>query len=213
MRPPDYIREDFSREPLDPALLASEPMAQFESWFSQACTVDPEAPNALSLATASSAGRPSVRTVLLKLYDESGFIFFTNYGSRKGRDLSENPFGSMLFPWTRQGRQVIANGPVTRISSAESLKYFLSRSRGSQLGAWTSAQSSVISARSVLESKLYEMKSKFSHGEVPLPSFWGGYRLKPETVEFWQGQADRMHDRFLYSRDTNGHWQVERLAP
>ncbi len=213
MRPPDYIREDFSREPLDPALLASEPMTQFESWFSQACTVDPEAPNALSLATASSAGRPSVRTVLLKLYDESGFIFFTNYGSRKGRDLSENPFGSMLFPWTRQGRQVIANGPVTRISSAESLKYFLSRSRGSQLGAWTSAQSSVISARSVLESKLYEMKSKFSHGEVPLPSFWGGYRLKPETVEFWQGQADRMHDRFLYSRDTSGHWQVERLAP
>lgn len=213
MRPPDYIREDFSREPLDPALLASEPMTQFESWFSEACTVDPEAPNALSLATASSAGRPSVRTVLLKLYDESGFIFFTNYGSRKGRDLSENPFGSMLFPWTRQGRQVIANGPVTRISSAESLKYFLSRSRGSQLGAWTSAQSSVISARSVLESKLYEMKSKFSHGEVPLPSFWGGYRLKPETVEFWQGQADRMHDRFLYSRDTSGHWQVERLAP
>ncbi len=213
MRPPDYIREDFSREPLDPALLASEPMTQFESWFSQACTVDPEAPNALSLATASSAGRPSVRTVLLKLYDESGFIFFTNYGSRKGRDLSENPFGSMLFPWTRQGRQVIANGPVTRISSAESLKYFLSRSRGSQLGAWTSAQSSVISARSVLESKLYEMKSKFSHGEVPLPSFWGGYRLEPETVEFWQGQADRMHDRFLYSRDTSGHWQVERLAP
>jgi len=213
MRPPDYIREDFSREPLDPTLLASEPMTQFESWFSQACTVDPEAPNALSLATASSAGRPSVRTVLLKLYDESGFIFFTNYGSRKGRDLSENPFGSMLFPWTRQGRQVIANGPVTRISSTESLKYFLSRSRGSQLGAWTSAQSSVISARSVLESKLYEMKSKFSHGEVPLPSFWGGYRLEPETVEFWQGQADRMHDRFLYSRDTNGHWQVERLAP
>jgi len=213
MRPPDYIREDFSREPLDPTLLASEPMAQFESWFSQACTIDPEAPNALSLATASSAGRPSVRTVLLKLYDESGFIFFTNYGSRKGRDLSENPFGSMLFPWTRQGRQVIANGPVTRISSAESLKYFLSRSRGSQLGAWTSAQSSVISARSVLESKLYEMKSKFSHGEVPLPSFWGGYRLKPETVEFWQGQADRMHDRFLYSRDASGHWQVERLAP
>ncbi len=213
MRPPDYIREDFSREPLDPTLLASEPMAQFESWFSQACTVDPEAPNALSLATASSAGRPSVRTVLLKLYDESGFIFFTNYGSRKGRDLSENPFGSMLFPWTRQGRQVIANGPVTRISSAESLKYFLSRSRGSQLGAWTSAQSSVISARSVLESKLYEMKSKFSNGEVPLPSFWGGYRLKPETVEFWQGQADRMHDRFLYSRDASGHWQVERLAP
>ncbi|MEO1846854.1 MAG: pyridoxamine 5'-phosphate oxidase [Pseudomonadota bacterium] len=213
MRPPDYIREDFSREPLDPTLLASEPMAQFESWFSQACTIDPEAPNALSLATASSAGRPSVRTVLLKLYDESGFIFFTNYGSRKGRDLNENPFGSMLFPWTRQGRQVIANGPVTRISSAESLKYFLSRSRGSQLGAWTSAQSSVISARSVLESKLYEMKNKFSDGKIPLPSFWGGYRLKPETVEFWQGQADRMHDRFLYSRDASGHWQVERLAP
>ena len=213
MRPPDYIREDFAREPLDPTLLASEPMTQFESWFSEACTVDPEAPNALSLATASLAGRPSVRTVLLKLYDESGFIFFTNYGSRKGRDLSENPFGSMLFPWTRQGRQVIANGPVTRISSAESLKYFLSRSRGSQLGAWTSAQSSVISARSVLESKLYEMKTKFSDGEIPLPSFWGGYRLEPETVEFWQGQADRMHDRFLYSRDTSGHWQVERLAP
>ena len=213
MRPPDHIREDFSREPLELASLASEPMTQFESWFLEACTIDPEAPNALSLATASSAGRPSVRTVLLKLYDESGFIFFTNYGSRKGRDLSENPFGSMLFPWTRQGRQVIANGPVTRISSAESLKYFLSRSRGSQLGAWTSTQSSVISTRSVLESKLYEMKSKFSRGEIPLPTFWGGYRLEPETVEFWQGQANRLHDRFLYSRDASGPWQIERLAP
>ncbi len=213
MKLPNPIREDFSREPVDMATLAPKPIDQFESWFIEACAADPDAPNALSLATASADGRPSVRTVLLKLYDEKGFVFFTNYASRKAKDLTENAFAAMLFPWTRQGRQVIASGPVTRIPTAESLKYFLSRSRGSQLGAWASAQSSIIGTRSQLESRLFEMKEKFSRGEVPLPSFWGGYRLEPETVEFWQGQADRLHDRFLYSRDTDSTWRIERLAP
>ncbi len=210
---PEYIREDFSRGPLDSELLADDPIEQFERWFSEACAADPDAPNAVSLATASRLGEPSVRTVLMKIYDARGFVFFTNYTSRKARDLDENPQAAMLFPWVRQGRQVIVRGPVSRIATGESLKYFLTRSRGSQLGAWASEQSSVISARAILESKLLELKHKFSSGEVPLPSFWGGYRLEPESIEFWQSQSDRLHDRFEYTRNAGGQWVIARLAP
>ena len=210
---PEHIREDFSRGPLDPELLANDPIEQFEHWFSEACAADPDAPNAVSLATASNLGEPSVRTVLMKIYDARGFVFFTNYTSRKARDLDENPRAAMLFPWVRQGRQVIVRGPVSRIAAGESLEYFLTRSRGSQLGAWASEQSSVISARAILESTLLEVKQKFSSGEVPLPSFWGGYRLEPESIEFWQSQSDRLHDRFEYTRNTNGQWVIARLAP
>ena len=210
---PEHIREDFSRGPLDPELLANDPIEQFEHWFSEACTADPDAPNAVSLATASNLGEPSVRTVLMKIYDARGFVFFTNYTSRKARDLDENPRAAMLFPWVRQGRQVIVRGSVSRIATSESLKYFLTRSRGSQLGAWASNQSSIIPARGILESKLEEIKQKFSAGEVPLPAFWGGYRLEPESIEFWQSQSDRLHDRFEYTRDANDEWVIARLSP
>ena len=210
---PEHIREDFSQGSLDPDTMAKDPIQQFERWFSEICSVDPDAPNAVSLATASGLGVPSVRTVLMKLYDAKGFVFFTNYTSRKAKDLEENPHAAMLFPWVRHGRQVIIRGPVSQITASESLKYFLTRSRGSQLGAWASDQSSVISARGMLESKLQEVKQKFASGEVPLPSFWGGYRLEPESIEFWQSQSDRLHDRFEYTRDTSGEWVITRLAP
>ena len=210
---PEHIREDFSQGSLDPDTMAKDPIQQFERWFSEICSVDPDAPNAVSLATASGLGVPSVRTVLMKLYDAKGFVFFTNYTSRKAKDLEENPHAAMLFPWVRHGRQVIIRGPVSQITASESLKYFLTRSRGSQLGAWASDQSSVISARGMLESKLQEVKQKFASGEVPLPSFWGGYRLEPGSIEFWQSQSDRLHDRFEYTRDTSGEWEITRLAP
>ena len=210
---PEHIREDFSQGSLDPDTMAKDPIEQFERWFSEICSVDSDAPNAVSLATASDLGVPSVRTVLMKLYDAKGFVFFTNYTSRKAKDLEENPHAAMLFPWVRHGRQVIIRGPVSQITASESLKYFLTRSRGSQLGAWASDQSSVISARGMLESKLQEVKQKFASGEVPLPSFWGGYRLEPESIEFWQSQSDRLHDRFEYTRDAGGEWVIARLAP
>ena len=210
---PEHIREDFSQGSLDPDTMAKDPIQQFERWFSEICSVDSDAPNAVSLATASDLGVPSVRTVLMKLYDAKGFVFFTNYTSRKAKDLEENPHAAMLFPWVRHGRQVIIRGPVSQITASESLKYFLTRSRGSQLGAWASDQSSVISARGMLESKLQEVKQKFASGEVPLPSFWGGYRLEPESIEFWQSQSDRLHDRFEYTRDASGEWVIARLAP
>lgn len=210
---PEHIREDFSQGSLDPDTMAKDPIQQFERWFSEICSVDPDAPNAVSLATASGLGVPSVRTVLMKLYDAKGFVFFTNYTSRKAKDLEENPHAAMLFPWVRHGRQVIIRGLVSQITASESLKYFLTRSRGSQLGAWASDQSSVISARGMLESKLQEVKQKFASGEVPLPSFWGGYRLEPGSIEFWQSQSDRLHDRFEYTRDAGGEWVIARLAP
>ena len=213
MKLPEGIREDFAREPLARASLLPDPVLQFECWLAETSAEDPAAPNACSLATVASNGQPSVRTVLLKLYDHKGFVFFTNYASRKAQELAENPCASMLFPWIRLGRQVIISGEVRRIPAAESLKYFVTRSRGSQLGAWASSQSNVISSRTLLETKLAEMKHKFAQGDVPLPSFWGGYRLVPETFEFWQGQHDRLHDRFLYRRNHHDQWQIERLAP
>ena len=210
---PQHIREDFAREPLLQEGLASDPMTQFEAWFLEACEKDPDATNAVSLASASPDGNPSVRTVLMKRYDKNGFIFFTNYTSRKGRDLESNPRAAMLFPWARQSRQVIARGAIERISAEESFEYFRTRSRGSRIGAWASEQSTVIADRSVLESKIAELTERFADQEVPLPDFWGGYRLTPETVEFWQGQASRLHDRFEYRRRSVSEWEIVRLSP
>lgn len=207
------IHDDYSRESLDPARLLADPIRQFEVWFNEAYEVKMPIPNAMSLGTASGDGHPMVRTVLLKLYDETGFVFFTNYGSRKARQIEENARACLLFPWVTMGRQVIINGPVHRISTSESLRYFLSRPRGSQLGAWASNQSNVISSRNLLEMKLKEVKNKFEKGDVPLPSFWGGYRVEPQTIEFWQSQRDRLHDRFFYQRDLEGNWYIERLEP
>ena len=170
-------------------------------------------PHAMSLATASAEGLPTVRTVLLKGYDPHGFVFFTNYGSRKAKQISNNPQAALLFPWVRLGRQVTVAGRVEKISKSESVQYFLSRPRGSQLSAWASAQSTVISSRAILESAFATVKRRFADGEVPLPDFWGGYRVDPDSIEFWQNRKDRLHDRFLYNRGENGAWRIDRLTP
>ncbi len=198
---------------LDREDLADDPIEQFEDWFGYACESVPMDPNAVSISTVDSQGRPSSRTVLLKYFDENGFVFFTNYESRKAHQIDSNPWVSMLFFWSDAARQVKIRGKAERIPTAESLKYFMSRPRGSQIGAWVSAQSSVISSRSLLESKFQEIKKKFKQKEIPLPDFWGGYRVVPEEIEFWQGRRNRLHDRFQYSRQHDGSWTIERLAP
>lgn len=167
----------------------------------------------MSLATVSASGQPSQRTVLLKLFDQQGFIFFTNYESRKAQQMVHNYRVSLLFPWQSLGRQVMLAGKVEKISVAESLKYFVTRPRGSQLGAWASGQSEMISSRSILETMVESMKKKYENKDIPLPPFWGGYRVVPETIEFWQEQANRLHDRFIFERNEDGQWVSERLAP
>ena len=213
MQIPEEIKQDFSREPLERRNLHADPLVQFETWFGEACDEGIPAPNAMTLATVCSDASPTARTVLLKIYDRNGFVFFTNYGSRKASQIKVNPEVALLFPWFSMGRQVSVTGSASRISSSASLKYFLSRSRGSQLGAWTSEQSSVISSRDILETTLAQMKRKFTEGEIPLPSFWGGYRVQPKTIEFWQSRPDRLHDRFQYTRQSDNSWTIDRLAP
>ncbi len=198
---------------LDREDLHADPIVQFEDWFQHACATVPMDPNALSLATVGSDNRPSIRTVLLKYFDEKGFVFFTNYESEKAIHIEANPNVAMLFFWSDAARQVKIRGTAERIPAAETLKYFVSRPRGSQIGAWVSAQSSVISARALLETKFQEVKEKFRNKEVPLPSFWGGYRVVPQEIEFWQGRRNRLHDRFQYTRQDDGTWKIERLAP
>ena len=208
-----HLEPDFSRPPLLIEDLDSDPIVQFEKWFREAWDENYPMPHAMSLATASAEGLPTVRTVLLKDYDSNGFVFFTNYGSRKAKQISNNPQAALLFPWIRLGRQVTVAGRVEKISKSESVQYFLSRPRGSQLSAWASAQSTVISSRAILESAFATVKRRFAGGEVPLPDFWGGYRVDPDSIEFWQNRKDRMHDRFLYNRGENGAWRIDRLTP
>ena len=208
-----HVEPDFSRSPLLIEELESDPIVQFEKWFREAWDENYPMPHAMSLATASAEGLPTVRTVLLKRYDPRGFVFFTNYGSRKAKQISNNPQAALLFPWVRLGRQVTVAGRVEKISKSESVQYFLSRPRGSQLSAWASAQSSVISSRAILESAFATVKRRFAEGEVPLPDFWGGYRVDPDSIEFWQNRKDRLHDRFLYNRGENGAWRIDRLTP
>lgn len=198
---------------LDREDLADDPVEQFEDWFRYACETVPMDPNAVSISTVDAEGRPSSRTVLLKYFDDRGFVFFTNYESKKARQIDANPHVALLFFWSDAARQVKIRGKAERIPTSETLKYFLSRPRGSQIGAWVSAQSSVVSSRSLLESKFQEMKQKFSNKEIPLPSFWGGYRVVPDVIEFWQGRRNRLHDRFQYTRQEDGSWKIERLAP
>ena len=206
------MRQNYADQGLSRASLPDEPFSLFQRWFSQYVELDIFEPNAMVVATASKQGAPSQRTVLMKAYDHDGFVFYTNYGSRKAQQIAENDQVSLIFPWIPLHRQVIVEGSACKVSTAESLKYFLSRPRGSQLGAWSSSQSSVITTRSVLESKLTEMKNKFAQGDVGLPSFWGGYRIKPHRVEFWQGRTHRLHDRFLYTENNDG-WEISRLSP
>ncbi len=198
---------------LDREDLNADPIAQFEQWFQQAIATGIAEPNAMSLATVGPDGQPSLRTVLLKLFDRQGFVFFTNYSSLKSREMEHNPQVALLFPWVALGRQVKIIGSAARIPLAESAGYFATRPRGSQIGAWASPQSEVIGTRSLLEAKFEEIKRKFAEGQIPLPSFWGGYRVAPQLIEFWQGRANRLHDRFQYTRTAGVEWRIERLAP
>ena len=204
----EYDWQELNREDLDP-----DPIRQFDRWFDQARDSALLDPTAMSLATASLQGHVTNRTVLLKIYDQQGFVFFTNYESTKARQMDENPNVALLFSWLHQERQVEITGTASRISSKESLKYFLTRPRGSQLGAWVSPQSQVISSREMLLTKLDEIKQRFASADISLPEFWGGYRVYPQTVEFWQGRPNRLHDRFEYRRQADDSWEINRLAP
>jgi pyridoxamine 5'-phosphate oxidase len=207
------LRQSYTKGSFSEADLLPSPFDQFERWFQQAMDSQLEEPNAMCLATASKQGQPSTRIVLLKEFSAKGLIFYTNYESRKAAELDATGQAAANFLWLPLQRQVNVTGRVERVSKTESLKYFLSRPFGSQLGAWTSPQSKVITSRSVLEMKLDQMKRKFSEGKVPLPDNWGGYRIVPETFEFWQGRPNRLHDRFVYHVDEKGTWSTQRLAP
>jgi len=229
------FRENYRRGALDRAGLNANPLAQFEAWFHEACgdraqswwlkvgialyklwsalcNRRPPDINAMTLATVDQDGQPSTRTVLLKSADERGFIFFTNYDSRKGHELAANPRAALTFFWQELERQVCVAGVVEKLPAAESEAYFKSRPRGSRVGAWASPQSEAIPDRAALEARWRELEKKFP-GDVPLPPFWGGYLLRPERIEFWQGRPSRLHDRFSYTRQADGSWKIERLAP
>ncbi len=229
------FREDYQRGALDRAALDANPFTQFETWFRDAtgeasqsrwrkigialyklgsaiCNHRPADLNAMTLATVDSSGKPSTRTVLLKTVDERGFIFFTNYDSRKGRELAGNPNAALTFFWSDLERQVCVAGTVAKLPVAESENYFKTRPRGSQIGAWASKQSEAVPDRAALEAEWRELEKKFP-GDVPLPPNWGGFILRPERIEFWQGRPSRLHDRFSYTRQMDSSWKIERLSP
>jgi pyridoxamine 5'-phosphate oxidase len=207
------IRREYARAALTEAELHPDPLYQFRLWFTQALEAAVNEPNAMTLATATPNGQPSARIVLLKGVDEQGFVFFTSYESRKGRELESNPHAALVFFWPELERQVRVTGVASRVSPAESEAYFRSRPRGSRIGAWASAQSEVIPNRAALQERIDEVMARFPEEEVPIPPFWGGYRVVPEVVEFWQGRPSRLHDRLRYSRQPIGDWLIERLAP
>jgi pyridoxamine 5'-phosphate oxidase len=207
------LRREYETEGLRRADLHPDPIEQFSTWFSTALhSAIPDA-NAISLATATRDGKPSARIVLLKGFDQRGFVFFTDYRSDKGRELEANPQAAFVIYWVQLERQIRVAGRVEKTSRDESELYFLSRPRGSQLGAWVSHQSEVIDARRILDARLAEMTERFAGRPMELPPHWGGYRIVPETFEFWQGRANRLHDRFRYIRETDGSWRIDRLAP
>ena len=205
------LRKEFRQTGLNRSELDSDPFKQFSLWFSQAIKVGIVEPSAMSLATADES-EIGIRTVLLKHFDDKGFVFFTNYGSKKSQQIEVKPQAALLFSWLDLDRQVKIVGSVEKITTLESIKYFASRAKDSQLGAWASQQSATISSRSLLVSQFESMKNKFSKGEVPLPDFWGGYRVIPQSIEFWQGRESRLHDRFIYQRSETG-WSINRLSP
>jgi pyridoxamine 5'-phosphate oxidase len=194
-------------------MLADDPVEQFSGWLSDAVQAGLPEPNAMVLATVSAEGHPRARTVLLKAHDSAGFVFYTNRTSRKGTDLAGNSWACALFPWYALGRQATIEGPVSALSTAESEPYFRSRPRGSQIGAWASRQSQVLASRAELDDRVAELERRWPAGtEVPMPDFWGGYRLVPQTIEFWQSRESRLHDRFRYHRAPGG-WVIERVSP
>jgi pyridoxamine 5'-phosphate oxidase len=203
----DYLRGGLQRKDLDP-----DPILQFNKWFEQARETKIADPTAMILSTVGGDGQPSQRTVLLKYFDIEGFVFFTNYSSRKATEIAGNSKVNLLFVWLELERQVSISGAANKISTADSARYFMSRPRDSQVAAWVSSQSHPLSSRQFLMQKFQEMKTKFGEGKIPLPSFWGGYRVVPSSIEFWQGRKNRLHDRFLYTPEYDG-WKIERLAP
>ena len=207
-----FIRQGYNNNGLDKEDLHADPIVQFETWFEQVKEAEP-IPTAMSLSTVNNNGEPTLRTVLLKLFDKKGLVFFTNYKSRKADHIADNSNVAVLFNWVALERQISINGVAEKIKTRESITYFKSRPRGSQIGAWVSDQSSILSSREILEMKLDEIERKFSGVEVPLPDFWGGFRIKPKTFEFWQGRPNRLHDRFVYSRQSNESWKIDRIAP
>ena len=208
-----HLRLEYALESLDIDEVDPCPFTQFERWYQQATTAELLEPNAIVLATVDPDGQPTQRTVLLKYFDKSGFVFFTNHKSRKARHIAQNSRVSILLQWLPLQRQVEIGGTAKKVSTAESLRYFVTRPRGSRLGAWVSHQSEIVSSRSILEAKMQETKDRFASGEVPLPSFWGGYRVKPTRFEFWQGRPNRLHDRICYESDEDEGWQRKRLSP
>ncbi|MGW0766729.1 pyridoxamine 5'-phosphate oxidase [Streptomyces sp. NPDC002676] len=215
---PAAMRKQYRAAGLEETDLAAHPMDQFTRWFEDAARAALHGtlyePNAMVVSTADERGRPSSRTVLMKQFDTDGFVFYTNYDSRKARELAENPYVSLLFPWHPVARQVIVTGLARRTGREETTEYFRSRPHGSQLGAWASAQSSVIASRAELEAAYAELGARYPEGEeVPVPPHWGGFRIAPETVEFWQGRENRLHDRLRYVAQPDGSWAVERLSP
>jgi len=206
------LRNEYKGEFLDVNNVDPSPFKQFKKWFDEALKVELEEPNGMVLSTVSEGGMPSVRTVLLKAYDERGFVFYTNYKSQKSIQIEKNSQVALIFPWYDIHRQLIIQGKAQKISTAESVKYFVSRPFKSKLAAWVSEQSHVITSRNLLEMKMNEMIEKFKNGKVPLPDFWGGYKVIPETFEFWQGQPNRLHDRMYYTKQGDD-WKIERLSP
>ena len=206
------FRREYLKGGLSRSNLADDPVQQFTEWFEQARKTDIADPTAMILATVDPSGRPSQRAVLLKYYDSSGYVFFTNYESRKAREIASNAKVSLLFVWLELERQIMITGDAHKISTAESAKYFMSRPKESQMAAWVSSQSHKLSSRQILMQKFSEMKRKIGEGKVPLPSFWGGYKVVPDEYEFWQGRKNRLHDRFHYIRHEDC-WKIERLAP
>ena len=206
------LRQNYAAIGLDEAAAETDPLAQFGSWLAAAIGAGIPEPNAMVLATVGADGVPSARTVLLKGLDERGFTFFTNRRSRKGIELAARPVAALVFPWIVIGRQVTARGTVVPLDDAASDAYFATRPRGSQLAAWASAQSEPLDDRAALEASMHEVASRFGHDQVPRPEHWGGYRVEPTEVEFWQGRPDRLHDRLQYTRQDNG-WSIRRLWP
>ena len=207
------LRREYALAGLKESDLDPSPFKQFDKWFQQALAAGLPEPNAMTLATATSDGKPSARVVLLKGFDERGFVFFTNYESRKGRELSTNPHAALVFYWIELERQVCISGQVSRVSAEESEDYFRSRPVGSQLGAWASQQSLVVSDRKTLEDRLEKLTQEYQSNPIPLPPYWGGYRLAPVMLEFWQGRPNRLHDRLRYSLQSGDQWLIERLCP